>query len=118
MNDSETKDRGAKSTCLLLKSQIEIMKDIFEKLDKDICASCSNRIFLECQTVPVAAPVLKAQEPTDTAEEQPAQAAPGPKDTRKKASKKKTKKKKASAVKKKKGKSDRSLGDEPASGRN
>lgn len=29
-------------------SKSEAIAEIFEKLDKDICATCTNRIFLEC----------------------------------------------------------------------
>jgi SulP family sulfate permease len=30
----------------------EAIPEIFERLDKDICATCENRIFLECKSVP------------------------------------------------------------------
>jgi SulP family sulfate permease len=29
-------------------SKSEAISGIFEKLDRDICATCTNRIFLEC----------------------------------------------------------------------
>ncbi len=33
-------------------SKTEALTEIFEKLDKDICARCDERIFKECETVP------------------------------------------------------------------
>ena len=38
-------------------SKEEAISQIFSHLDKDICASCENRIFRECQSIPVASPV-------------------------------------------------------------
>ena len=35
---------------------------IFERLDKDICATCENRIFLECQQIPKNKPETGAEQ--------------------------------------------------------
>ncbi|NNE63075.1 MAG: sodium-independent anion transporter [Gammaproteobacteria bacterium] len=32
-------------------SKVEAIRGIFDKLDKSICANCTNRIFNECQTI-------------------------------------------------------------------
>ena len=79
----------------------DAISGIFERLDKDICATCDNRIFTECQSVPRApseieievnpAPAVKQ---ADVPEDEPAAKA-----TPKKASKKKAAVKKAAAKK-------------------
>jgi SulP family sulfate permease len=44
----------------------EAIPSIFERLDKNICATCEHRIFLECKSVPRADPEMTAREPLAT----------------------------------------------------
>ena len=41
----------------IFSSKEEAIEQIFDHLDREICMTCENRIFRECQGVPVASPV-------------------------------------------------------------
>ena len=48
-------------------SKHQAIEEIFEKLDRDICATCSSRIFLECKAIPMPIPVaIPAAEVSNT----------------------------------------------------
>ncbi len=70
----------------IFSSKEEAIEQIFEKLDKDICASCENRIFRECASIPVAAPT--AISPTEFQESDTANLETSGKGTKKKVKKK------------------------------
>ena len=35
----------------IFEGKLDAISSIFGRLDKNICATCENRIFLECQTI-------------------------------------------------------------------
>jgi SulP family sulfate permease len=76
----------------IFSSKEEAIEQIFDKLDKDICASCENRIFRECASIPVAVPALTSPAEPQTPETADAEAL-------RKTTKKKVKKKAASRKK-------------------
>ena len=69
---SKVFERGGYETELgpenIFDAKQEAIEKIFERLDKSICASCENRIFLECRTI---AKIEPDQEPGSNPEQEP-----------------------------------------------
>jgi len=45
-------------------SKSDAIREIFERLDKGICARCDKRIFLECESIPKRKPLIESVPPT------------------------------------------------------
>ena len=117
----------------IFEGKLDAISSIFGRLDKNICATCENRIFLECQTIdkrePASAPAADATSEADSAAQPAAKTGSAkatkpaggekPADTEKSRTGKKSSSPKKSAVKKKSAaKKKSSAKKKPAAGKN